>query len=110
MRDYLNQGSKNGALMVLLSSLCLMNVYGATFRLENEAVRRSALDLAGHSVDPLNQVTNKAVVLIFVSCECPISNRYAPELRRLNAKFGARGMKFCLVYPNADEGAKDITR
>lgn len=69
----------------------------------------SALNLSGQAVDPLADVTNKAVVLLFVSCECPISNRYAPEIRRLNAKFAPRGVKFWLVYPNADE-AKALTQ
>ena len=46
-------------------------------------------------------------VLIFVSIECPISNRYAPEIRRLHDEFAARGIRFRLVYPNPldDEAA-----
>ena len=39
-------------------------------------------------------------VLIFVSTECPISNRYAPEITRLYHEFAARGVRFQLVYPN----------
>lgn len=39
-------------------------------------------------------------VLIFVSTECPVSNRYAPEIQRLYRDFGARGIRFQLVYPN----------
>jgi hypothetical protein len=69
---------------------------------------RGALDLGGHPVDPLNQGTNKATVLIFVSCDCPISNRYAPEIRRLHAKFAPKGIKFWLVYPNGDETSNAI--
>ena len=37
-------------------------------------------------------------VLIFTTTDCPISNRYAPEIQRLAAKFGDRA-KFVLVYP-----------
>ena len=70
----------------------------------------TALNLDGETVDPLASVTNKAVVLLFLSCECPISNRYAPEIRRLNSKFASRGVKVWLVYPNADEDAKAITQ
>jgi len=64
---------------------------------------RIPLDLSGKAVDPLSQITNKAIVLIFVSSECPISNRYAPEVRRLHEKFGVEGIKLLLVYPNADD-------
>jgi hypothetical protein len=39
-------------------------------------------------------------VLIFVSTDCPVSNRYAPEVRRLHDEFASRGFRFRLVYPN----------
>lgn len=48
----------------------------------------------------------KAVVLVFTSTDCPISNRYAPEVRRLYDKFAARGVVFWLVYPNPAESLK----
>ena len=68
------------------------------------------MDLAGRPIDPLRSITNKAVTLIFLSCDCPISNRYAPEIRRLHAKFGPKGIQFWLVYPNADDSAEAIRR
>jgi thiol-disulfide isomerase/thioredoxin len=37
-------------------------------------------------------------VLVFTTTDCPISNRYAPEIQRLAAKFSAK-VKFVLVYP-----------
>ena len=37
-------------------------------------------------------------VLVFTTTDCPISNRYAPEIQRLAAKFD-KGVKFVLVYP-----------
>jgi hypothetical protein len=72
------------------------------------ASHQAATDLSGLAVDPLGHITNQAVVLIFVSRECPISNRYAPEIRRLNSKFAPLGVKFWLVYPNRDESAEAI--
>lgn len=39
-------------------------------------------------------------VLIFVSTECPVSNRYAPEIKRLYEQFTPQGVRFRLVYPN----------
>jgi hypothetical protein len=41
-----------------------------------------------------------AAVLIFVSAECPVSNRYAPEIQRLYKEFAPKGVRFTLVYPN----------
>lgn len=39
-------------------------------------------------------------VLIFISADCPVSNRYAPEITRLHEEFGGKGVRFRLVYPN----------
>jgi hypothetical protein len=46
-------------------------------------------------------------VLIFVSTDCPISNRYAPEIKRVHDEFAPKGVRFRLVYPNPldDEAA-----
>jgi hypothetical protein len=65
-----------------------------------------AIDLSGNRANVFDTETNQAFVLIFVSCECPISNRYAPELRRLREKFQA--IPFRLVYPNRDESAETV--
>ena len=37
-------------------------------------------------------------VLVFTTTDCPISNRYAPEIQRLATKF-ARDVRFVFVYP-----------
>ncbi len=42
--------------------------------------------------------TDRLTVLVFTTTDCPISNRYAPEIQRLAAKFGDKA-KFILVYP-----------
>ena len=39
-------------------------------------------------------------VLVFTTTDCPISNRYAPELERLHRDYGSRGVAFFLVYPD----------
>lgn len=58
------------------------------------------VDLNGRAVDPLHNSDAKAIVLLFTSVECPISNRYAPEVRRLHDTFASKGVRFWLVYPN----------
>ena len=42
-------------------------------------------------------------VLVFTRTDCPISNRYAPELRRLGERFAGRGVVFRLVYADPTE-------
>ncbi len=41
----------------------------------------------------------KAVVLLFIRSDCPISNRYAPEIQRLYQLYFPQGIDFRLVYP-----------
>jgi hypothetical protein len=57
-------------------------------------------------VDPFAVPTGvKAIVFLFTSTDCPISNRFAPEVRRLASTFAPQGVVFRLIYPNpADEG------
>lgn len=66
-------------------------------------------DLTGRLVDPfsLESKTN-VTVLLFLSTDCPISSRYAPELRRLHDRFASRGVVFWMVYPNLAESRAAI--
>ena len=45
----------------------------------------------------LSQPT-ELTVYVFTTTDCPISNRYAPEIQRLATKFGGTA-RFILVYP-----------
>jgi hypothetical protein len=67
-------------------------------------------DLDGHPVDPLQSSEARAVVLLFVRSDCPISNRYAPEIRRLHDRFAGRGVVFWLVYPDPQATVAEIRR
>jgi hypothetical protein len=62
--------------------------------------RLRLLDLDGRPVDPLASGGGRGVVAIFTATDCPISNRYAPEVRRLYERYAPRGVTFWLVYPN----------
>jgi hypothetical protein len=62
-------------------------------------------DIDGHAVTSL-AVTSLAmpgtqyVAAIFVATDCPISNRYLPEIARLSREFAPRAVRLWLVYPN----------
>lgn len=47
-------------------------------------------------------------VLLFVAPDCPIANKYAPELQRIGTEYGARGVGFHLVYTDADVDVEAI--
>ena len=65
------------------------------------------VDLEGKVIDPF-AVAAKVRVFVFVRTDCPISNRYAPELKRLNEEFAARGAVFSVVYADPRETSADI--
>ena len=61
-------------------------------------------DLDQRVVDPfLASEDSRAVVFLFASVECPVSNRYAPLVQRLYRTFGSQGVSFWLVYPNPSD-------
>jgi len=62
-------------------------------------------DLSGHPVEQIAPAGSKAVVLFFVASDCPISNRYIPEIERLEKEFVPRDVRFWWVYPNPGDTA-----
>jgi hypothetical protein len=66
-------------------------------------------DADNHVVDPFQAPANvKAIVFLFTSVDCPISNRYAPVIKNLNDTFVAKGVQFWLVYPNPFDTSPSI--
>jgi hypothetical protein len=66
------------------------------------------VDLDGRAVRSLASQDSRAVVLFFVASDCPISNRYVPEMRRLEGEFAAQHVRFWVVYPNPGETVEGI--
>jgi len=60
---------------------------------------QGVVGLDGTPVNPLDAGGGQASVLVFTTTDCPISNRYAPEVARLSRSFHERGIRFWLVYP-----------
>ena len=73
-------------------------------------LRVVALALAAFlAQDPFQPAAGtKATVLLFVSSTCPVSNRYAPDFRRLSAEYAKAGVAFWLIYPDPADTDKDI--
>jgi ribosomal protein L35AE/L33A len=65
--------------------------------------------LDGSAADPrVAPPGTKAIVWLFTASDCPISNRYAPEVARLAGQFGPEGVVFDLIYPNPRETPASI--
>jgi hypothetical protein len=68
---------------------------------------RGVVDLDGRRVDPLAFGDGvRAHVFVFTTSDCPISNRYAPEITRLATAFADRGIRVWLVYPVPSDTAR----
>jgi hypothetical protein len=66
-------------------------------------------DLDNRPVDPfLAGESAPALVFLFASVECPISNRYAPVVKRLYESYAKQGVAFWMVYPNPSDSPAAI--
>jgi hypothetical protein len=71
--------------------------------------QQAALDLDGHTVNPLLADSNKVVVLVFLRRDCPVSSRYAPVIQQISRQFADRAT-FWLVYPDKSESPQAIRK
>ena len=74
------------------------------------AVVRAVSDLDGRPVDPFDAASaeTRAIVLVFMHPDCPVSNRYVPEINRLYDAFTKRGMRMWVVYSGTSENVSEI--
>jgi hypothetical protein len=72
-------------------------------------ISTAAPDLSGTPRDPFQPAAGtRATVLLFVSTDCPVSNRYAPDVRKLHDTYAKDGVAFWLIYPNPADAVSDI--
>jgi len=80
-----------------------MNFMGAAGILFAAAVLAVSADsFAGMDGSALHPFASSAParVFLFARTDCPITNRYAPELQRLSREFAGHAVEFWLVYPD----------
>jgi hypothetical protein len=58
-------------------------------------------DLDGRAWTPLQPPAGEVDFLVFITTDCPISNRYAPEIARIAADYAPRGVRTLLVFAEA---------
>lgn len=74
---------------------------------ESAPLRWSGSDVDGAPVTvPVEGA--KATVVLFVAVDCPISNRYAPELARIQGEYGPKGVKFVRIYLDSSFSSADF--
>ena len=73
------------------------------------ALAQNALDLDGHTLNPLAADSTKIVVLVFVRRDCPVSSRYAPVIQKIGRQH-ADSARFWLVFPDKSDSSQDIRK
>lgn len=106
-RQVLTTNRMKSVVLLVLSVLPAAIAGGAR---QTPSMQLRLLDLDGRQIDPLRNDNAKATVFLFIRTDCPISNRYAPEVQRLYERFAHSGVNFWLVYPDRDESVEAITR
>jgi thiol-disulfide isomerase/thioredoxin len=94
---------------VRLIPVVIVAAWLASFGSISAGAQNTGFDLAGNPVDPLKTTSAKVVVLVFVRTDCPVSNRYAPTIQRLNRALAGKAA-FWLVYPSKSESAEAIRK
>ena len=104
-------GKKYASVAAVVALIgCLIAATGEKREQDTRSADVAAFDVSGQKVFPLRSIQDKAVVFIFLSVDCPISSQYSPEIQRLATEFGGKGIKFWLVYPDAEESPEVIRK
>src|SRR5262245_55900728 len=119
MMDFLNGSEKRKKrrqeqivyLFVLLGFVCfacfpIKRAYFA--EASQKPLEFSLFDAAGQRHTPQEWKGARAVVLFFIATECPISNRYAPEINRLVDDYASQPVIFYGVHSDPDIGAPAV--
>jgi hypothetical protein len=110
------RSSRTGCVVVLFILGCAKDDCvrsGATTNSEGESKLPPIrlLDLDGQPFDLWRpDKAAVATVVVFTRTDCPISNQYAPEIRRLYETYRPRGVDFYLIYVDPREQPDDIRR
>ena len=65
-------------------------------------------DATGKTVDLGSLQGKKAVVLMFIATQCPVSNAYNERMARLSREYAAKGVAFVGINSNRQESVEEI--
>jgi hypothetical protein len=100
-------------LALLLAVTCSAAADDSSLGKVNTALRLQTIQ--GEEARPLfcEPGSQRAAVVVFVTTDCPIANRYAPELEKIRSSFAPRGVGLTLVHVDPElevEKARDHAR
>lgn len=78
----------------------LLQTSGAEARGQSEEPGWQFRDSVGQMHSPFEDLQTDAIVLVFVSVDCPIANAYQPLLQRMQKQYAGPDFRWFFVYPN----------
>ena len=90
-------------VLLLLLTLASSVAQGAALDRKSGGLR----ELDGSPARLFSEKGEGFLAFVFVRTDCPVSNAYAPEVKRLCKRFSSQGVRFWIVY-QADETAPEI--
>lgn len=87
-------------LIVILATLPALGLIGCSNHPASSAF--SIADLDGESHQPLRTGLAKASVVIFITTDCPIANKYCPEIARIRSDYDEKQVKIILAHVDPD--------
>lgn len=92
-------------LIVFLTILLVVNLYS----LDNKKFENFALkDVNGKEYSLSDFKNSKAIVIIFVSTTCPVSNDYNSRMEALYQEYKNKGVAFIGINSNKEESVEEI--
>jgi peroxiredoxin len=93
-------------LILLMLIACAASLYAAPPNSLGEIKEFSLEDTAGTKHGRHEWRDKKAVLLLFIGLDCPVSNGYAPEMQRLVENYATRGVACYAVHADPDVTAE----
>lgn len=89
-----------------MAPMWALPVFGLLFGVSSTATAVKDIDGNQHALPPSSG--ERATVVFFVTHDCPISNRYAPEIERICSEYSPRGVGCLMAYVDPTMAAEEI--
>jgi Redoxin len=95
-----------GLLVCLFVQAAFWPVFAGTDKKDSPVLK----DVDGRPHTPLAMADKKATVFFFILPDCPISNSYAPEIKRICADYEAKKIAAFIVHADPDVTAEQAKK
>jgi peroxiredoxin len=90
--------------------IAVLPIVLAIAALAHPALQFALRDTEGAEHNPREWTQARAVVLFFVTTDCPLSNGYAPEMNRIEQAYAPRGVLFYAVQGDTTIPDEEVRR